>query len=406
MKILFITDNFPPEVNAPATRTYEHCREWVRLGAQVTVVTCAPNFPSGRVFPGYKNRLRHEEYMDGIRVIRVWSYITANEGFIRRTLDYLSFSASSFLAGLLIKADVIVATSPQFFTTLSGYGLSLFKRKPWVFELRDLWPESIRAVGAMQDGFVLRMLERLELFLYRRAGRVVAVTDAFKENLVSRGIDPGKIQVITNGSNLELFRPGPKDEQLLNKLGLKDKFVLGYIGTHGMAHGLDFILDCAGSVLDERIHFLLVGDGAEKNNLLKKARDSGLKNVTFLAPIPKEEIARYISITDAALVPLKKKDTFKTVIPSKIFESAAMHKPILLGVEGQAKKIVDAYPAGICFEPENRQSFLDALDELCLDKALYDRLQEGCMRLARDYDRKKLALEMFETLKQLAEEKK
>ncbi|WP_028575705.1 glycosyltransferase family 4 protein [Desulfonatronovibrio hydrogenovorans] len=400
MRILFITDNFPPEVNAPATRTYEHCRQWVEQGAQVTVITCAPNFPSGRIFPGYKNRVHHVEYMDGIKLIRVLSYITANEGFVRRSLDYLSFAFSSFLAGLFVRADVIVATSPQFFTTLSGYGLSLCKRRPWVFEVRDLWPESIRAVGAMQDGFFLSFLERLELFLYRRATKVVAVSAAFKLDLVKRGITPDKIRVVTNGSNLDLFSPRPKDKQLVSKLGLEDKFVLGYIGTHGMAHGLDFILDCADSVLNDQIHFLFVGDGAEKRNLLHKAKELNLKNATFLDPVPKETIAGYISITDACLVPLRKNDTFKTVIPSKIFESAAMHKPILLGVEGQAKRIVNQYQAGICFEPENRQSFLDALHELHRDKSMYDRLQKGCLQLARDYDRKKLALEMLEIIKQ------
>lgn len=164
MNILFLSDNFPPEVNAPATRTYEHCREWVRMGVQVTVVTCAPNYPAGKVFPGYRNRLRAVETVDGIRVVRLWSYITANEGILKRTLDYLSFAGTSLLGSLLEEADVIVATSPQFFTALSGFGLSLFKRKPWIFELRDLWPESIKTVGAMRDGSALHLLKRLDFF--------------------------------------------------------------------------------------------------------------------------------------------------------------------------------------------------------------------------------------------------
>ena len=149
MKILFLTDNFPPEVNAPATRTYEHCREWIRQGAEVTVITCTPNFPQGKVYKGYTNKPYQQEMMDGIHVIRVWSYITANEGFIKRTLDYISFSVTSFLAGLFQQADIIIATSPQFFTALSGRTLSFWKRKPWIMEVRDLWPESIKTVGAM-----------------------------------------------------------------------------------------------------------------------------------------------------------------------------------------------------------------------------------------------------------------
>src|SRR5665213_446138 len=170
LRILFLTDNFPPEVNAPANRTFENCREWVRAGNRVTVVTCAPNFPKGRVFDGYRNRLWQTEEMDGIRVVRVWSYVTANEGFLRRTLDYASFMVMAIIvAPWLRKADIVVATSPQFFTACAGYAVGLLKRAPFVFELRDLWPESIRAVGAMRQSTVLDMLERIELFLYRKS---------------------------------------------------------------------------------------------------------------------------------------------------------------------------------------------------------------------------------------------
>ena len=185
MHILFLTDNFPPEVNAPASRTFEHCREWVRLGEQVTVITCAPNFPKGTVFPGYQNRLWQVEMLDGIRVIRVWSYITANEGFVRRSLDYMSFMVSATIASLFVKkVDVVIGTSPQFFTVCAAYVVGLFKRVPLVFELRDIWPESIKAVGSMNDGFLYRSLEKLELFLYKKASRIIALTQSFKKELV------------------------------------------------------------------------------------------------------------------------------------------------------------------------------------------------------------------------------
>ncbi|HRP54117.1 MAG TPA: glycosyltransferase family 4 protein, partial [Fluviicola sp.] len=190
MRILFLTDNFPPEVNAPANRTYEHCKEWVKAGVEVTVITCVPNFPKGQVYPGYKNKWKQEEMIDGIRVIRVWSYITANEGFIKRVLDYISYSITAFLAGLWIKTDVIVATSPQFFTALSGRWLGFFKRKPWIMEVRDIWPESIVAVGAMKKGAAIRFFEWLEKRMYKSATQIVVVTDAFKKNIVEKGIDP------------------------------------------------------------------------------------------------------------------------------------------------------------------------------------------------------------------------
>lgn len=398
MRILFITDNFPPETNAPATRTYEHCSEWIKAGATVTVITCAPNFPKGKVYEGYRNRLYQQETIDGIRVIRVWTYITANEGFAKRILDYLSFAFSSFFAGLFQKADIIVATSPQFFTTWAGFALSRLKRKPWIFELRDLWPESIRTVGAMEQSRILDMFEKIELFLYRKAARVVAVTDAFKRNLVARGIDADKIHVVTNGANLDLYQERGRNEALLEKHGLKGKFVVGYIGTHGMAHSLEFIVSSLDKVTDEEIHFLFIGDGAKKADVVRLAQAKGLRNVTFLDPIPKEMVAEYMSITDIALVPLLKSDTFKTVIPSKIFEASAMRKPILLGVEGQAREIVEGYGAGICFEPENEIDFLAKLQQLKNDAGLYGTLQEGCSRLALDFDRKRLAEKMLAIL--------
>lgn len=398
MNILFLTDNFPPEVNAPATRGYEHCLEWVKQGARVTVITCAPNFPAGKVYAGYRNRLYQREDMDGINVLRVWSYIAANAGFTRRILDYTSFALSGFVAGLFAKSDVLLTTSPQFFTNVAGWGLSRLKRRPWILELRDLWPESIRSVGAMRQSRVMDMLERLELFFYRKATRVVAVTPAFKRNLTARGVAADKIDVVPNGVDMQRFTPLPKDRELETELGLGGKFVVAYIGTHGMAHSLEFIVRSVAKLPDADIHFLFVGDGAEKERVVSVARELGVKNVTFVPPVSKDEVGRYISVSDAALVPLIKAETFKTVIPSKIFESAAMRKPILLGVEGQAKEIVEAHGAGVCFEPENEAAFVRQVRRLKNDPDLYIALQEGCDRLARDFDRCKLAGQMLEIL--------
>lgn len=403
MKILFITDNFPPEVNAPATRTFEHCKEWVKKGHEVTILTCFPNFPQGKVYDGYKNKLYQKEIIDGIKVIRVWSYIVSNKGFIKRTLDYLSFSFMSFWFGIFRKTDVIVATSPQFFTTWSARFLSFFKRKPWVFELRDLWPESIKTVGAMEEGRLYKILERIELSLYKSADLIVPVTEAFKTNLMKRGINGEKQLVITNGANLELYKRIPPDEKLLEELNLKNKYIIGYIGTLGMAHNLDFILKCATKISDDSIHFLFIGDGAEKESLLEQAEKLQLKNVTFLRSVPKEEVKRYLSIVNLSLIPLKKSDTFKTVIPSKIFESSAMGKPILLGVEGQAKEIIKSYNAGICFEPENKIDFIRKLELIKNNKELYKQITINQLTLAKDFDRKILADRMLSGLQKLVE---
>ena len=395
MKILFITDNFPPEVNAPATRTYEHAQEWIKLGAKVTVITCAPNFPHGNIYEGYKNKLYQKEMMEGIEVIRVWSYITANSGFAKRVIDYVSFAFSAFLVGLFSKYDIIIATSPQFFTTWTAWSLSKIRRKPWIFELRDLWPESIKTVGAMKQGRTIEILEKIELALYHDATRVIAVTDAFKTNLTSRGIEANKIDVITNGSNVELFYPRPKDQELLERLNLNDKFIIGYIGTHGMAHSLDFIVSSIANIKDESIHFLFIGDGAMKQKIVELANSLALKNITFLDSITKDDVPRYLAICDISLAPLKKEDNFKMVIPSKIFEASAMQKPTLLGVEGQAQEIIEKYNAGLCFEPENEADFIQKVMLLKNDPTNYQELQKGCVKLAEAYDRKKLAAQML-----------
>lgn len=400
MKILFLTDNFPPEVNAPATRTYEHCKEWVKQGIEVTVITCVPNFPQGKVYKGYHNRLYQKEIMDGIHVVRVWSYITANEGFLKRTLDYISFSITSFFAGLFQKADIIIATSPQFFTALSGRTLSFWKRKPWIMEVRDLWPESIKTVGAMKDNPIIRLLEWEEKRCYRSAKKIIVVTDSFKKRLEEKGVDPEKIQIIKNGVNRDLFSPLPKDEALLEQLDLKDKKVIGYIGTHGMAHKLDFILHSAAQMDGKNnYHFLFIGAGAEKKKLLELKNKLGIKNVTLLDPVSKQEVKRYISILDVALINLRKSALFTTVIPSKIFENAGMEIPILMGVDGEARQIVEHYEAGLCFAPESEDDFKRQLDKLLSDPILYKQCKAGCRKLANDFDRKLLAKQMLNIIK-------
>jgi glycosyltransferase involved in cell wall biosynthesis len=400
MKILFLTDNFPPEVNAPATRTYEHCLEWVSKGVDVTVITCNPNFPHGKLYEGHKNRFYKEEYMDNIRVIRIWTYITKNKGFSKRIIDYISYAIMAFLVGLFQSFDVIIATSPQFFTTWAGWSLSKVKRKPWIFELRDIWPESLRSVGAMKNDKLLNFLEKIELGLYQDSNKVIAVTDAFKKNLVHRGIDKNKTSVITNGANNELFTRRPKEKVLLENLKLDNKFVVGYIGTHGMAHSLDFIVQSIKKIEDYSIHFLFIGDGAVKEDIVKLAKKLELKNILFLNSISKDEVPLYLSICDVSLAPLKNNENFKTVIPSKIFEAAAMGKPTLLGVQGQAQEIVEKYHAGICFLPENEEDFISKLLKL-KDKNNYKKCQDGCVELARVYDRKILAQEMLEVIEEV-----
>ncbi len=408
MHILFLTDNFPPEVNAPASRTYEHCREWVSAGCNVTVITCAPNFPKGRVYDGYQNRLWSEEFVEGIRVIRVWSYITANEGFVKRVLDYQSFMVSAVIGSFFVRqVDLVVGTSPQFFTACAGWFVGFAKRVPFVFELRDIWPESIKAVGAMSDSFAIRMLERVEMFLYKKCSLIISVTHAFKDKLIKRGVDESKIEVVTNGVDMSRFRPMEKDAQLLRDLNLEGKFVAGYVGTHGLAHHLETILDAAEILASdpdgEKFHFMLLGDGARKAALQEDAAKRGLSNITFVDSVSKDDVARYWSVLNVSIIHLKKTELFTSVIPSKLFECMGMGIPVLHGVEGESAAIVQDTDVGIVFEPESADELVMYLKELALSEDRYAGYRSRCLAAAKVFDRKALAMKMLQCLRRVAQ---
>ena len=406
MHILFLSDNFPPEINAPASRTYEHCREWVLSKSQVTVITCTPNFPNGKVFDGYQNRLWQSETVDGIHVIRVWSFIAANEGFIWRILDYLSFMVSVTIAALFVrKVDVVIGTSPQFFTACAAWIIGRAKNVPWVFELRDIWPESIKVVGAMRDSFAIRLLERLELFLYHHATCIITVTHSFKSTLIKRGVDGKKIEVVTNGVDLNHFIPREKDSNLVDQLMLQGKFVVGYVGTHGMAHGLETLLDAAQLIQnksdEENICFLFLGNGAKKSELVREAMMRGLTNVLFLDSTSKTDVTRYWSLLDLSIIHLLKAQLFSSVIPSKLFECMAMGIPILHGVSGESAQIVITEQIGEVFESGNASQLVELLLDLKKDPAKMDRYHRNGIKAAQFYNRSYLAKNMLDILNRL-----
>ena len=395
MRILFLSHYFPPEVNAPASRTYEHCKQWVQDGHEVTVVTCAPNHPRGTVYEGYHNKLFQREEKDGIQVVRVWTYVTANEGFLKRTLNYLSYMVAGVLvAPFLPRCDVVLSTSPQFFNGLAGYLVSRLKRVPWILEIRDLWPESIVAVGAITNRPVIRSLERLELFAYRKADHLVVVTDAFKAHMLARGISLKKVTVIKNGADFSLYKkPLHGYVDLSRDLGLEGKFVASYFGTHGMAHHLETIFEAAHELREWKdIVFLLVGDGAERSRLVTMRDGMKLSNVLMLDQQPKERMPELWSLSSISLVLLKKSALFKTVLPSKIFESMAMEKPVILGVEGESAELVMSAGGGICIEPESSKDLAIQIVKLYRDPTLRQELgSSGKRYVLAHFDRRALA---------------
>lgn len=404
MHILFLTENYPPEVNAAATRVYERAVYWVRAGHRVTVLTCFPNFPQGRIYPGYRQRPWQRETVDGIEVIRLPTYVSRNEGFARRTLDFVSFMVAAVIASpFLRRPDVVVATSPQFFAAVAGWLVSLVKWRPFVFELGDLWPASIVAVGAMRAGPVLRAIERLELFLYRRSASVVALTPAFKRNLIARGIARDKIAVVINGVDLSRYAPRPRCAALERELGLGGKHVVGYLGTHGMAHDLGNVLAAADLLRDQPdVHFLFLGDGATKPQLEREAQRMDLPNVTFVAPRPKEQMPDFWSICDVALIHLKNDPTFAEVIPSKMFEAMGMGCPLLVvSPPGEAQAILENSDAGVWVPAADPRALADAVRHLAADSAGRVAFARRGLAAAPGYSRERQARRMIQVLEQV-----
>jgi len=399
--ILFLTDNFPPETNAPASRTFEHARRWVSAGHRVTVVTGAPNFPSGKIHAGYSNALWRREVMDGIDVVRVWTYITANEGFLKRTLDYVSFMLAAIAASpFLPRPDVIIGTSPQFFTPCAGLAVSILRWRPFIFELRDLWPDSIVAVGAMRETTVIGWLRKLEYFLYRRAARIVSVTNSFKRVLTANGIDPDKIAVVPNGVDLDAYVPGPKPDDLARRLGVEGKFVAAYVGTVGMAHGIGTLLDAARALRQRHdIVFVVVGTGAQQAELAETARREGLDNVIFVGAVSKAEVRDYWRLCDAAVVLLRDTPLFRHVIPSKMFEAMGMERAIVLGVKGESEGILLESGAGLTIPPEDAAALAATVAALADDPARCAALgKKGRIFASDNFNREALALRMLTEL--------
>ena len=407
MRILFFSHYFPPEGNAPAVRTFAHCRRWAAAGHDVTVVTCAPNHPRGVVYPGHRNRIRHVERMDGVRVVRVFTYLAANEALWRRGASWLSYLVTATLSGLVERRpDVVVATSPQLFCAWAGVLVSRAKRLPLVLEIRDLWPESVAAVGALRSRMALGLLERVAQGAYVSAARIVTVGEGYRRRLADQGVDPARVSVVMNGVDRELFRPRAADPAVAARLGVAGRFVVAYCGTIGMAHGLEVVLR-AGAALAARgrpdVVFVLAGDGARLDALRRAAAEAGLDNVIFTGRLERERIPAVLACSHACLVHLRASETFTTVMPSKIFEAAAMGLPVVLGVRGFARRFVEDTGCGLCIEPEDADGLAAAVLRLAGDPGLRRRLGQAGRACAARFDRDRLAARYLEIIRRTAD---
>jgi colanic acid biosynthesis glycosyl transferase WcaI len=401
-RALIISDRFTPEVSAASTRLHAHAKRWVKSGWDVDVLTCAPNFPRGKVFPGYKNRLYQRELLDGITVHRIWSYMAPNRGKFRRLLDYFSFNVSARASLKMVpRPDVILASSPPINVAWIAQAAARHFGVPWVFEVRDLWPASIRAVG-ISKGYLLQFVERQELALYKDAASIIVLTDAFKADLMHRGVQEAKISVVTNAVEPENFSYSYGRTQARHNLGLPiDKFVVGFVGTVGLAQGASTFVSVAAS-LEHRtdIYFVVVGEGAERPIIEKAAIDMKLTNIEFRDFVAHEKVPEILSALDVGAVLLKNDPVFETVIPSKIFEIMAARRPIVAAVRGQAKQVIEALGGGVCVAPEDATAFSQAILTLAEDISYASDLgQAGCLAVTEKYNRDKLAADALQVLR-------
>jgi glycosyltransferase involved in cell wall biosynthesis len=408
VKILYVSQYYPPEMGAPAVRVSELARAWAAEGHEVTVLTGFPHHPTGVVPPSYRGWpwVRTEQDA-GVRVVRVPVFATANRGVVKRSLSYASFAVSASLLGPFLggRPDVVIATSPQFLTGVAGLDIAALTRTPFVFEVRDLWPQSVVEVGAMAaDHPAVRAMEFVERQLYARADRIVVVSEPFVGAIAARGVDPAKLAVVTNGVDLERFRPMPRDNGVRAELGLAGKFVAMYVGTHGMAHGLSTLLEAAELMRgDDRFRFVFVGEGADKEALVERARLRSLGNIRFVGQQSHERIPAFLAAADAMLVPLRAKALFQTVLPSKIFESLAAARPVVLGVEGEARRLVEASGGGLCVPPESAEAVVAALRRLQASPSESETMgMRGRAYVERHYARPVLAKRYLELLAGLA----
>jgi colanic acid biosynthesis glycosyl transferase WcaI len=379
VKILYVSQYFPPEMGAPAARAAELAHHWAEAGHDVSVLTGFPNHPTGVVPEEWRSRLRkltYHEKIGGANIYRTWLWPLPNRKAHERMRNYASFFLSAALRGMFLpQPDVIIGTSPQLLVALAGWWLGFSRRVPFVFEVRDLWPESLTAVGVgSEDSLLHHALAAIARFLYERSDRIVVVTPAFKEHLIRRWcVPPEKISIVENGVETDLFAPQSEHANvaLRQKLGAEGKFLVCYVGTLGMAHGLETLLDAAARLRRDNpdVMFIVVGEGAEKQRIKNLAHDHGLDNICFLDQQRRETVPSYISASDACLVLLKKTDVFKTVIPTKLLEFMSCARPVILGVDGQARQIVEESGGGIVIEPENSEALVCAIQRLAADRS-------------------------------------
>jgi len=404
LRVTFLTHYFPPEVGPAQTRLHELAKRLIAAGETVTVVTGFPNYPAGEIFPGYRGKRFMEDTFDGIRVLRTWVFATRSRGFIGRLLNYYSFPMFSLLAvRKLGPTDIIYVQSPPLFTGLAALWFSRLKRAPYIFNVSDIWPQSAVELGMLRNRFAIRLAEMLERHIYRRATRITVATPGILERLAVRGIPREKIFLLTNGVDTAAYNVSSPDRDLAKRLGLDGHKVFMYAGLHGLAQGLDVILEAAKLTRNPDVLYVFVGDGADKPALVAKAEAEGISNVRFLPIQPTSTLPAVLNLAYATVIPLRRLDLFKAALPSKLFDSMAASRPIVAPLWGEAAALVEAAACGLVVEPEDARGVQEAVEKLAADPALAQRLgEQGRRYVVEHFNRDDIAKRLIELLEEAA----
>ncbi len=386
MRILILSQFFDPE---PTSKGMPFAKELQRRGHDVEVLTGFPNYPGGKVYPGYRVRPWQREHIDGISILRVLLYPSHDRSALGRIMNYGTFALSAAIGSAFVRRpDVVYVYHPPATIGLPAVALRLLRGVPVVYDVQDLWPDTVAATGMVNNGAALRLLGRWCRFVYRRADRLVVLSPGFKAALVQRGVPEAKIEVIYNWCDEAVIAP---NGHRATPLGAPGEFTLLFAGTMGFAQGLDAVLEaariCATSV--PRARFVFIGGGADRERLERTAAGTASSNVRFLPRQPMSEMGKFLAGADALLVHLKDDPLFEMTIPSKTQAYMAAGRPILMGMRGDAAALIQRSGAGIACKPENPASLAAAIAELASTDAA--RLAE-MGRAGRDFYTRELSL--------------
>jgi glycosyltransferase involved in cell wall biosynthesis len=404
MRILFLTQYYPPETGAVQNRLSDLARRLTKTGHRVTVLTAVPSYPKGEIFDEYRGRLTMSADCEGIRIVRTWAYVTKKKSFVQRILNYLSFAVLSPVVGWLIveKVDVIIVESPPLFLGVSGYFLSRLKRAKFVLNVSDLWPESAVALDVLRSRRLIQWATRMEEWLYSKAILVTGQTQGIVDSIQSRCANT-PVHLLTNGVTQEFLDQVAHARvsriRLREKFGFGQKFIVVYTGLHGLAQGLDTLLQSAELLKQhENIQFCLFGEGPEKPHLQLIAAERELGNVRFYSPLPASEMVELLASVDASIVPLKRNRLFKAALPSKLFEALGAGVPVLLAVDGEAKRLIEKSKGGLLVEPENPEDMAKKILQLCRDPEQRRKLGENGREYVRAHFNREEIAKRFEHL--------